>query len=626
MSKDKEMELSALKNKKGKEEEDETDTEKMEGADLLKLTGYTQQLKETFDYEVNSIKMEETEEMNCKMYYYDPKRKQNRIINYDSFKDRQIPLPVLDNDKLASSRTQKEAEEIALIDKGFTVVQPKPDKDEKGNPIPKEKVATANCMKRLVSKQKRRLQTKDFDLDMSYVTRNVIAMGFPSTGCETVYRNSAADLREFFRIYHNNNVKIYNLCIEKERIYSKSLFEKCQVGLFPATDHNPCPIMLILEFCVDICLYLIKNPDGLAAIHCKAGKGRTGVMICSYLIFSQICKTSDIAFRYYGRVRTKDCTGVTIPSQKRYIRYFETFLQANFCPPYIYLIPKIIKTHLNFMYEKKARRYHVESVLKSFCKFTHYFTSSNKFCLKNITIGPLPKGLSISMKISTFVNSNLNEDNQHFEEITKTDKNGNVNYIIQLDGLSSIRSDIKIALSGGINFYVWINLWYSTWELIKKNYDTNYNTRGLNQSVVENPKSNEETAILNQNDISSLDRSKAELVKNTPFIEDDKSFNSELQSKMMNAKNRGGENKEEVKRKPKMSLYEVIFKLKHNNDLNELLEKIDELSEGKGIQLDKDNLYIELGNTAFDKFEEAKKYQNQELKFGINYYLMETDK
>ena len=59
-----------------------------------------------------------------------------------------------------------------------------------------------------------------------------------------------------------------------------------------------------MDFCVDICLYLINNPGGVAAIHCKAGKGRTGVMICCYLIFSGLCKTSEEAMVHYSKVRT----------------------------------------------------------------------------------------------------------------------------------------------------------------------------------------------------------------------------------------------------------------------------------------------------------------------------------
>ena len=61
---------------------------------------------------------------------------------------------------------------------------------------------------------------------------------------------------------------------------------------------------LILDFCVDIVLYFLKNPYGVAAIHCKAGKGRTGVMIICYLIFTELFKTSEEAIQHYGKMRT----------------------------------------------------------------------------------------------------------------------------------------------------------------------------------------------------------------------------------------------------------------------------------------------------------------------------------
>jgi protein-tyrosine phosphatase len=336
--------------------------------------------------------------------------------------------------------------------------------DLKTKVIVKKSVNKAWCLKRLVSKKKRRFENEMFDLDMTYITKRVIAMGYPATGFEKTYRNSIDDVVKFFNYYHNDNVKIYNLCIEKDRIYDKKLFLNSYVGLFPAKDHNPCPIKLILEFCVDMCLYLIKNPEGVAAVHCKAGKGRTGVMICSYLIFSGLCKNSKDALLHYAESRTYNKKGVTIPSQIRYIQYFESFLETNFCPPYIFLIPQIVKYHLNM---------NTQNVLKNFMTDKSYFISPNEFRLKNIKVGPLPSQTDFDVKICDFVVNNLKFENyrKSFEDTIVDGKNL---YYFKLDLEDNIKivSDIKISITGGgLDFYFWANLWYSTLNVIKSYLD-----------------------------------------------------------------------------------------------------------------------------------------------------------
>jgi phosphatidylinositol-3,4,5-trisphosphate 3-phosphatase/dual-specificity protein phosphatase PTEN len=62
----------------------------------------------------------------------------------------------------------------------------------------------------------------------------------------------------------------------------------------------------MLEFCIDITLLFIRDSESKAAIHCKAGKGRTGTMIICYLIFSGMFDDIDFATSHYGHFRTKN--------------------------------------------------------------------------------------------------------------------------------------------------------------------------------------------------------------------------------------------------------------------------------------------------------------------------------
>lgn len=46
------------------------------------------------------------------------------------------------------------------------------------------------------------------------------------------------------------------------------------------------PLPLINDFCRHVEDWLQKDPQNVAVVHCKAGKGRTGTMICSYLVYA----------------------------------------------------------------------------------------------------------------------------------------------------------------------------------------------------------------------------------------------------------------------------------------------------------------------------------------------------
>lgn len=204
------------------------------------------------------------------------------------------------------------------------------------------------AVRSLVSKKKVRYtdEAEGFDLDLTYVTKRVIAMGAPSMGLEGVYRNPLPEVQRFFETRHAGKYKIYDLRAEKGAMYDPSLFATGVVTGFRFYDHSPPPFKLVRACCEDMAAWLRGDPERVVAVHCKAGKGRTGLMIACYLLLSGAAKSADEALKQFGDARTHDGKGVTIPSQIRYVRYFaQSLLRSDVAaaPPTL----RLTAVHMN---------------------------------------------------------------------------------------------------------------------------------------------------------------------------------------------------------------------------------------------------------------------------------------
>ncbi|KAG6382836.1 hypothetical protein SASPL_157446 [Salvia splendens] len=239
----------------------------------------------------------------------------------------------------------------------------------------------------IVSQNKRRYQEGGFDLDMTYITENIIAMGFPagdlSSGLfgyfevkaniskspliflglsyecapniiQGFYRNHMEEVIKFFETHHKvgpiDTVKMIEMTKRTQELKvtntppKSHVFAELQVIFLNGEMENIKYIIFVQRGCmmlhylrervlgVSVCegrfirSRLHEDILNVVVVHCKAGKARTGLMICSLLLFLKFFPTAEDCISYYNQQRCVDGKGLILPSQIRYVKYFERIL------------------------------------------------------------------------------------------------------------------------------------------------------------------------------------------------------------------------------------------------------------------------------------------------------------
>ncbi|KAK9239321.1 protein-tyrosine phosphatase-like protein [Lipomyces kononenkoae] len=165
----------------------------------------------------------------------------------------------------------------------------------------------------------------DTYLDLAYLDKNIIVCSMPTNEFPKVmYRNSLSDLRKLLNLRHGNHWHVWEFRAEGAGYEDSELYKR--VSHFPFPDHNPPPFAMIPIVVSSLHKFLSHNPENVAVLHCKAGKGRSGTIFCAYLI-SQHHWTAQIALAHFTskRMRAGFGEGVSILSQRRWIQYVETW-------------------------------------------------------------------------------------------------------------------------------------------------------------------------------------------------------------------------------------------------------------------------------------------------------------
>ena len=210
-----------------------------------------------------------------------------------------------------------------------------------------------NWLRKIVSGKRRRLKKDNFDLDITYITRRILAMSFPAVGLEKMYRNSMPDVISYLDKNHGGHYKIYNM---SGRTYDTSKFNGI-VENYEWEDHHPPQIKILFKSCHSMYQFLLEDEENVIVVHWNAGKGRTGTSISWFLIYSGLSSTAEDAMKYYGRKRFSTGKGVTQPSQKRYIEYFEQIYKGKIKSPTKRLLKSLSFKGVPFLNGYAAKMY-----------------------------------------------------------------------------------------------------------------------------------------------------------------------------------------------------------------------------------------------------------------------------
>ncbi|KAL4442226.1 hypothetical protein ABPG74_009244 [Tetrahymena malaccensis] len=215
-----------------------------------------------------------------------------------------------------------------------------------------------NFLREIVSGPKNRMKEDGYNLDLTYVCPRVIAMSYPASGVESVYRNPIDKVTKFIKSKHQNNFLVFNL---SGRMYNYAKFED-QVLDFQWEDHHSPPIHTLFLICQKMQMFLKAKKENVCIIHCLAGKGRTGTIICCFLIYSGIIDTTEDALNYYSKKRfIQEGFGVNQPCQIRYLDYFHEILKyretSPIYPKLVYIKKIVFYGRPNFNTQKGCRPY-----------------------------------------------------------------------------------------------------------------------------------------------------------------------------------------------------------------------------------------------------------------------------
>ncbi|KAL1279675.1 hypothetical protein QQF64_014275 [Cirrhinus molitorella] len=166
-----------------------------------------------------------------------------------------------------------------------------------------------------------------YELDLTYVTERIIAVSFPQDSFEETYLRNLRDVTRMLKSKHADNYLVINLSERKQEL-TKMNPKTLDTGWL---DFHAPPLDKICTICKAIENWLNADPLHVVVIHCRGGKGRIGVVISSFVNFTDVSASADQALDRFAMRKFYDdkVSALMTPSQKRYVWILNSLLSGS---------------------------------------------------------------------------------------------------------------------------------------------------------------------------------------------------------------------------------------------------------------------------------------------------------
>lgn len=168
------------------------------------------------------------------------------------------------------------------------------------------------------------------DAQVVYITDRLITMSHPAMAsavdADITGQRKLAAVGHMLTQRHNGRFMVWN--ISEVDYETRILDEQVLTFSFPGSPSPP--LGLLLKLLISMEAWMKADDRNVAVVHCLTGKGRTSMVLASFLCWMGQAGFGDIykALNYIAACKQLSFDELTIPSQRRYASYFKNMLDG----------------------------------------------------------------------------------------------------------------------------------------------------------------------------------------------------------------------------------------------------------------------------------------------------------